>query len=74
MLALVVSIEAFVSRHELGAVPPEEWQWLLARRAADRQARGCDLLILGDSQAKMGVLPKVVGASRRKTSSSPKRA
>ena len=65
MLVLVASVEGFVTRHELDTVPPEEWQYLLARQAATRQARGCDLLILGDSQAKMGVLPKVVGARSR---------
>ena len=65
MLALAAAVEAFVSRHELDAVAPDDWQYLLARRSAARQALGRDLLILGDSQAKFGVLPKVIGARSR---------
>jgi hypothetical protein len=59
-LVLMVIVEAFVVRHELDAVAPEDWQYLLARREAARQAKDCDLLILGDSQAKFGVISKVV--------------
>ncbi|GAC1315058.1 MAG: hypothetical protein NVSMB14_15160 [Isosphaeraceae bacterium] len=61
MVALSAAFEAFVERHEIDAVAPEDWQYLLARREAVRQAKGCDLLIFGDSQAKFVILPKVLG-------------
>ena len=61
MLALTAIFEAFVGRHELDAVAPNDWPYLIARRSGAREARGRDLLVLGDSQAKFGVLPGVLG-------------
>ena len=61
MFVLVASIEAGLSGHELDVVTPEDWQYLQAGRDAAERVRGCDLLILGDSLAKFGVLPRVVG-------------
>jgi hypothetical protein len=61
MLALMATVEAFVKRHDLDTVPLLDWQYLQARQASARVARTCDLLILGDSQTKLGILPRVVG-------------
>ena len=38
--------------------------WRCAARAATRQAKGRDVLCLGDSLVKFGVLPKVIEARR----------
>lgn len=65
MLALSSAFEAFIGRHEIDAVAPEDWQYLWARREAARKAAGCDLLVFGDSQAKFGILPKVLATRSR---------
>lgn len=62
MLVLVVAVEAFVSRHPLIALDQDDWQYHLARRDSARHARGQDVLFLGDSLIKNGVLPRVVGS------------
>lgn len=61
MLVSIACVEAILAGHELDVVTPEHWQYLQAGRDAVEQARGCDLLILGDSLAKFGLLPAVVG-------------
>jgi hypothetical protein len=60
MLALVLAAESFVTRHRLDVMELHEWQYRLARRTAARAAAGRDVLYLGDSLMKVGVLPRVV--------------
>src|SRR3954464_9771863 len=62
MIVLITAIEAILAGHELDVVTAEDWQYLQAGRVAASRAKRCDLLILGDSLAKFGVLPAVVGS------------
>jgi hypothetical protein len=62
MIVLIAAIEAILAGHELDVVTAEDWQYLQAGRDAASRTRRCDLLILGDSLAKFGVLPNVVGS------------
>ncbi len=58
MLALVWGIETWVARapytDEVG------WSWRSVREVLDRDAAGCEVLGLGDSQLKFGLLPRVL--------------
>ncbi len=60
MLALVWIGEGVVVRtgrtHQIGV------SWRLARRASQREARRCGVLVFGDSQSKFGILPAVLEA------------
>jgi len=60
MVALVVAVESFVVRHELDFTPWGSSAWIVADRASRREATSCDVLFLGDSLVKMGLLPIVV--------------
>jgi hypothetical protein len=62
MLALVAAAERFVSRHDLDALDPDDWQYRVARSGAAKNARGRDVLCFGDSMMKNAVMPRVVGA------------
>lgn len=61
MLVLIAAVEAIVAGHELDLVTTYDWQYLQAGRDAVRRVEDCELLILGDSQLKFGVIPSVVG-------------
>lgn len=67
MFLLIVAVEATLARHELDVVSTEDWQYVQAGRDAAQRVRGRELLILGDSLVKFGVLPQVVArhAGRR---------
>jgi hypothetical protein len=60
MLTLVAAVEAVVARAELGLVSSQDAQYPAVLRALERGAGGRDVLFVGDSQAKMGVVPRVV--------------
>jgi hypothetical protein len=62
MIALVLAVESAVGRCPRITLDPDDWQYHLARRDAARAARGRDVLFLGDSLIKNGVLPRVVEA------------
>jgi hypothetical protein len=61
MLALVAAAERFVARHE-GLDFTTVWAsgWRYAGRAAGRDGPGCEVLCLGDSLVKFGVLPSAL--------------
>ena len=59
MVVLVIAIEASVSRRRLDFSDPTSLSWQYADRAARRDAPGCDVLFLGDSLVKHGLIPSV---------------
>jgi hypothetical protein len=60
MLALVAAVELTISARRLDFTTIWADDWRCAERAATRQAKGRDVLCLGDSLVKYGVLPKVI--------------
>lgn len=62
MLTLLLVVESTVARHDLDWMAPWHWDWRLTGRAAGKQARRAEILVLGDSLAKFGVLPRVIEA------------
>ena len=60
MLVLVLTIEGAVARRWLDFSDPVSLSWRFSAEAARLQAPGRDLLCLGDSLAKHGVIPAVV--------------
>ena len=64
MLGLVIAIEGTISRRWLDFSDPVSVSWRFMDRAARSEAAGCDVLFLGDSLVKHGLLPSVI---RRET-------
>src|SRR5690348_14836409 len=62
MLALIAAIEASVSRLDDALTTVWAAGWRASGRSATREARDCDLLCLGDSLVKFGVVPSVLDA------------
>jgi hypothetical protein len=62
MLALVVVVEASIAGMRDDLVRPLGESWRFASTAAETRATGCDVLCLGDSLVKYGVLPRVIEA------------
>jgi hypothetical protein len=60
MLGLVIAIEGTVSRRWLDFSDPVSLSWRFMDRAARSEAAGCDVLFLGDSLVKHGLLPSVI--------------
>lgn len=59
MIVVVVAIESSVSRRWLDFSDPTSLSWQFADRAARADARGRDVLFLGDSLVKHGLVPSV---------------
>ena len=59
MIALVVATERTLTRLEIDLVDPVQWDWRVAARSAAR-AQPSEVLCLGDSLTKMGLLPRVI--------------
>lgn len=60
MIGLVLAIEATISRQWQDLSDPVSLSWQFADRAARREAPGCDVLCLGDSLVKHGLVPSVM--------------
>ncbi|WP_435018975.1 DUF1574 family protein [Tundrisphaera sp. TA3] len=60
MLALILAIEATLSGHDMGFTYVWHWDWRIYGKAVASKAKRCDLLLLGDSLVKFGVIPRVV--------------
>jgi hypothetical protein len=60
MLGLIVAIEAGVSRRWLDLSDPVSLSWRFADTAARHDAAGCDVLCLGDSLVKHGLVPSIL--------------
>ncbi len=59
MIVLVVATERAISRMEIDLVDPVQWDWRAASDSASR-TRPSEVLCLGDSLTKMGLLPRVI--------------
>ena len=62
MLALVASVEGFVASRADRLIGFETWAWEHASRAAVAEAASCEILLFGDSQIMMGVVPRVLAS------------
>jgi hypothetical protein len=61
MIGLVVLAERFVSRRAMDFLDVDDWAYRRGGQTASRDAGRYDVLIFGDSLAKLGVIPRVVG-------------
>jgi hypothetical protein len=59
-LALILVIERSIARRDLEFRAPIEWDWVVAEKLAGEAASSADVLILGDSLAKEGLIPRVI--------------
>jgi hypothetical protein len=59
MVVLIVAVESAVSRRWRELSDPVSLNWRFADRGARRDAAGCDVLFLGDSLVKHGLIPSV---------------
>ena len=62
MLVLMTAVEVVAGRNGPPLASPREADWIRAERVATHRARDADFLVLGDSLAKVGVLPAVLAA------------
>ncbi len=62
MLALIVGVESFVARHGLDFRDPGDWAWAVVGKSARKDGPGRQVLVFGDSLAKMAVAPALVQA------------
>lgn len=60
MILLVWAVEGYIARHEDVVLPRVTRSWKASAGAAGSVAVGCDVLFFGDSQARLGLLPRVV--------------
>jgi len=76
MLVLITAIECFVSRNWLDLTDPVSLSWRYSALAVSKKSAGCDLLCLGDSLLKHGLIPSVVdeGTGRRTVNAAAARA
>lgn len=60
MVVLIVAVESAVSRRWQDLSDPVSLNWKFADRGARTEAAGCEVLFLGDSLVKHGLVPSVV--------------
>jgi hypothetical protein len=60
MFGLILAIECWAGRNWLTFSDPVSLSWRFSAQAASTRARGCQILILGDSLAKHGLVPAVL--------------
>ena len=60
MVALLVGIESAVARHWMDLTDPVSLSWRFSAQAAENDARECQVLCLGDSLVKHGLVPSVL--------------
>jgi hypothetical protein len=60
MIGLIVMIECFVGRNWLDFTDPVSLSWRFSADAVKTESPGCELLCLGDSLIKHGLLPGVI--------------
>ena len=58
-VALLVVIEGLVVRHWIELTDPVSLSWRYSAMAAENEARECQVLCLGDSLVKHGLVPSV---------------
>lgn len=59
-LALMVAVERFVAHHDLEYMSSEQMIWKISGHKAGRRVPSCEVLCMGDSLMKLGVVPKLV--------------
>jgi hypothetical protein len=59
-IALGWAAEAALARHEAMFLKGASWDWRLSRRAAQGPAKGCAVLVFGDSLVKYGLVPEIL--------------
>lgn len=59
-LGAIFGIERSLARNELEYALDTAWDWRLGAKAAETEARDAEILLLGDSQIKVGVAAKIV--------------
>jgi hypothetical protein len=59
-LALIFVIERSIARRDLEFRAPIEWDWVVAEKLAVEAGKSADVLILGDSLVKEGLIPRVL--------------
>jgi hypothetical protein len=76
MVILIVMIECLVTRCRLDLTDPVSLNWRFSAQTVRAKSVGCDLLVLGDSLVKHGLLPNVIehDTSRRTVNLSAARA
>lgn len=62
MLVLSLGVEVFVSKNPTDFLSSECWDWRMSWKSAGSKASKADVLIFGDSLAKISVVPSVVEA------------
>lgn len=60
MLALVVTTETFIIHRGTGLGAAQAWMWNSCGRAASRSSKDCQVVCLGDSQVKHGLMTNVL--------------
>ncbi len=60
MLALVVAIEWFVASKGRELCDPVSLSWRFSAKSAESDAPGCEVLCLGDSLIKHGLVPSII--------------
>ena len=76
MIAMIVAIESFVTRHRIDFTDPVSLSWKYSADSVRTESQGCDLLCLGDSLIKHGLLPRMIeeGTGQRTLNLSAARA
>jgi hypothetical protein len=60
MVVLIVMIECLVTRHRLEVTDPTSMNWYASAQLVTTESADCELLCLGDSLMKHGLLPSVI--------------
>ena len=60
MIALVAAVEGLIHAGSMGLYDVDEWAFRWTARAASRGANGAEVVVFGDSLAKLGVVPSVL--------------
>jgi hypothetical protein len=60
MVALVIAIEGCILRHWIDLTDPVSLSWRFSAQSAGSEVRDCQLLCLGDSLVKHGLVPSVI--------------
>jgi hypothetical protein len=60
MIGLVLGFETYIARHPAEFTDPSAYSWTLSEAATHSEARSAEILCLGDSLIKHGLLPEVI--------------
>ena len=60
LVVIVAEVETYVRRHAIDFTETAAYSWTLSASSARREAKDADILCLGDSLVKHGVLPEIL--------------